>query len=69
MTAIIACWTLGAIALILSAASIVFASVPSNDELFGTDTYMFLARALLFLAGIAWLVVMAVVIAGAKIEG
>lgn len=66
MIAQIACWTLSAIFCILSITSIGLALVPSNAELFDMDTYRYLARTLLFLAGIAWLVMMAVVITGAE---
>lgn len=67
MIATIACWTLGAIAFFLSATSICFSIIFIKKELF--DKYRHWTSPLLFLAGIAWSVLMAVVIMGAKIEG
>lgn len=66
MTAIIACWTLGAIAFFLSAISVSFSLVFNKEELFGK--YKHWTRPLLFLAGIAWFVLMMVVTMGTKIE-
>ena len=67
MTATIACWTLGAIAFFLAAASISFSFMFIKKELF--EKYRHWTSPLLFLAGIAWSVLMIVVIMGAKIEG
>ena len=67
MTAIIAYGTLGTIAFLLSVTSIIFSFMYDKEGLF--DRYLHWVRPLLFLAGIAWLVVMLLVGADANVMG